>query len=77
MVDLVEETVLVVRYVRPGFVIADGHAVMMCLKELAAQANVVDLGAAVRAEVAGEVQRQMMDRIERDDPVKQNGILFV
>lgn len=76
MVDLVEETVLVVRYVRPGFVIADGHAVMMCLKELAAQANVVDLGA-VRAEVAGEVQRQMMDRIERDDPVKQNGILFV
>lgn len=73
MVDLVEETVLVVRYVRPGFVIADGHAVMMCLKELAAQANVVDLGA-VRAEVAGEVQRQMMDRIERDDPVKRNGV---
>lgn len=76
MVDLVEETVLVVRNVRPGFVVADDHAVMMCLKELAAQANVVDLGA-VRAEVAGEVQRQMMDRIESYHPVKQNGILFV
>lgn len=39
----------------------------MRLKELATQADVVDLGR-VATEIRWEVQRQVVDRVEGDDP---------
>lgn len=69
VVDLIEQTVLVIRDIRPRFVVADGDAVVMRLRELSAEADVEDL-CAVAAEVGGEVQGQVMDRVEGDHPVK-------
>lgn len=53
-------------HIRARFVVADGHAVVVRLEELAPQANVVDLGRVV-PEIAGEVQGQVVDRGEGDD----------
>lgn len=70
LVDLVKEAALVIRHIRTRFIIADGHAMVMCLEKLPPQANVINPGA-VTAEITGKVQGQMMDRIESDHPVKQ------
>lgn len=40
---------------------------MMGLEEFTAQSDVIDLGG-VTAKVTWEVQRQVMDRVESDDP---------
>lgn len=64
---MIEEILLVIGHVRARFVIADGHAVVMCLEELATQADVVDLGG-VAPEIGWEVQGQVVDRVEGDDP---------
>lgn len=75
VVDLVEQTALVVGHVRAGLVVADGHAVVMRLEELSTQSDVVDL-CGVLPEVGGKVQGQVVHRVEGDDSEERN-LIFI
>lgn len=65
MVDLVEQRIFVIAHVGSGLVSTNCYAVMMCLAEFTAQADVVD-PCRVFAVVRWEVERQVMNGVELD-----------
>lgn len=58
-----------ISYIGPQFIVANHHALTLCLTELPPQSNVVNNGFFI-PKIAGEMYGEMVDIVESDHPSK-------